>query len=133
MKLPLATISAVNGASSGTFRVGGRYVLRVDRRFAAARQAVAADRLAAEHYVDASPVDRWDVAIDGPYVVLRDRVREATLEGRELVRGGLERRFDLGRGHFVVRGDDAELTLYDAGSPVVWSERGTLVAAPRAS
>jgi hypothetical protein len=139
MKLPLASgvLSATNAPGSGTFRTGGQYVFRVDRRFDHVRQPLlATQELREEHYIDAAPADRWDVAIDGARVLIlpRGADAEAAIEGRELVHSGFERRFDLGRaGHFFVRGDEAELTFYSdrLGVPVAWSERGTLVSAAR--
>jgi hypothetical protein len=144
MKLPLASgvLSATkvaNERGSGTFRTGGRFVFRVDRRFDHRRQPfLARQELREDDYIDAAPADRWDVAFDGTRVVIVQRGADAevAIEGRELVQPGFERRFDLGRtGHFSIRGDEAELTFYSEslGVAVAWSERGTLVAAARTS
>jgi hypothetical protein len=142
MKLPLASgvLSATNAPASGTFRTGGQWIFRVDRRFdensESAAPLFAIRELAEEHYVDAAPADRWDIAIDGPRVLIvpRGAQADAAIEGHELVHGGFERRFDLGlNGHFFLRGNEAELTFYSdrTGLPVAWSERGTLVATSR--
>ena len=150
MKLPLATgfLSAAIFVGCGAPSAGasGRFLFRVDRAFDRRVQPAApGDTLPGDHYEDASPVDRWDVTIEAGTIVVREIASdggvgwERRIEGREAplraVKG--ERRFDLGTGalgesgRFVVRGAEAELTIYGSGVPVVMSERGRLIAHPR--
>jgi len=115
--------------------------MRVDRTYdraaAAQQRQLPSEDVPPESYRPAPPADRWEVALDGPKVVLEGvgghPTPAAHLEGREVAssRPG-ERRFDLdgwfGGGRLVLRGDDAELTLFGSGVPIVSSERGKLVA-----
>ncbi len=117
-----------------------RYVLRVDRVWGrGAQPANPVDELPAESYRAEAPSDRWEVALDGSRVVLTSMATAdagpTRLEGTEAAPspGSAERRFDLGAGtfaggRFVLRGGEAELTVFGSGVPIVSSERGTLVA-----
>jgi hypothetical protein len=118
----------------------GRYVMRVDRTFnRSAQPALPSDELAATSYLPTTPVDHWHVTIRGARVELTaigesyGSAMPARLAGTETTGAANERRFALDEGafaggHFVIRGDEAELTIYGSGVPVVSSERGTLVA-----
>jgi hypothetical protein len=141
MKLPLATgflsagvIAIASRGSSGN----GRFVLRVDRTFARdARPWFAIEEPSADDYREGAPSDRWEIAIEGSKIVLTEIGIEAghgnRLEGREESAADGERRFHLSSGGlgdnglFVVRGDDAELTLFATRAPVMTSERGKLL------
>ena len=139
MKLALAVgllSAAVLFACTGSTN---RYVMRVDRtydRTSAEQRRLPSEDLPLESYRPAPPADRWEVAIEGSTVVLTAVGEHPTkvirLEGKEVPSAGPgERRFDLdgapAGGRFLVRGDDAELTLFGSGVPVVSSERGKLV------
>jgi hypothetical protein len=142
MKLPLATgfLSGkvfVTGDAAQADR--GRYRMRVDRVFDFRAQPwLDTEDLSAESYREGAPSDRWEVAIDGSSVVLTELGAESPssrLEGIEAWKGDGERRFHVGYGEgyghaglFVVRGDEAELTLFAPGYPVVRSERGKLLS-----
>jgi hypothetical protein len=113
--------------------------LRVDRTFDQREQpSTPAQELRSESYRAAPPTDRWVVSIEGAKLVLTaidpaSAQGSVRLEGREMpsVYTG-ERRFELDEGafaggRFVIRGDEAELTMFGSGVPVVSSERGKLV------
>ena len=142
MKLPLATGLLLSAAVLvGCGGATSRYVMRVDRTFdrsVAQQPQLPSEALPPESYRPASPADRWEVTIDGSKVVLvpigeqQLPTNVTRLEGTEVPSGRPdERRFDLdgsvAGGRFLLRGDDAELTLFGAGVPVVSSERGKLV------
>jgi hypothetical protein len=130
--LSAALLLACGGATS-------RFVMRVDRTFdrtAAQQPRLPSEELPSESFRPETPVDRWEVAIDGSKIVLTSIGEHPTkvsrLEGKEVPSArSEERRFDLdgapAGGRFLVRGDSAELTLFGAGVPVVSSERGKLV------
>lgn len=145
MKLPLASgvLSATAafhpGPASGAS--SGRFVLRVDRTFDRREQPSRSDEeLEVDSYRDSAPSDRWLVVLRGPSL----RVTELTLaegvsahlEGTEIASASpsRERRFELRAtnfgalgGRFVIRGDEAELTIYGGDVPIVASERGLLI------
>lgn len=148
MKLPLASgllsaaifaCATTGGASSG------RYVMRVDRTFdRKAQPNVPNEEPPPESYQPGAPADRWEIAIDGARIVLTPIGNPAPLTGIQRLEGredkdetGIvgERRFILGNGNlgsngrFILRGDEAELTIYGSGVPIVLSERGKLVTA----
>jgi hypothetical protein len=141
MKLPLATglLSAAvlaGGCATGS-GANKRWVLRVDRKLErGAQPPTPDDELPPESYRSAPPVDRWEVSIEGDRVVLT-AIGEAPTGARRLVgteTAGVpgERRFEIrdgafAGGRFVVRGDEAELTVFGSGVPVVSSERGKLL------
>ena len=139
MKLPLATGLLSAAVLAGCAGSSTQYVMRVDRmydRSALQQPQVPSDEIPPESYRPAGPADRWQVVIEGPKVVLTAIGEHPTkltrLEGKEVPSGRPEeRRFDLegvlGGGRFLVHGDDAELTLFGSGVPVVSSERGKLV------
>ena len=137
MKLPLATGLLSAAVLAGCGGTTTQYVMRVDRMYdRSAEPQVPSEELPPESYRSAAPADRWQVVIDGSKVVLTaigDHPTKLTrLEGKEVPSGRPdERRFDLdgvlGGGRFLVHGDDAELTLFGSGVPVVSSERGKLV------
>ena len=139
MKLPLATGLLSAAVLAGCGGSTTQYVMRVDRmydRSAAQQPQVPPEELAPESYRPAAPADRWQVVIRGSKVVLtaigEHPTKVTRLEGKEVPSGRPEeRRFDLegvlGGGRFLVHGDDAELTLFGSGVPVVSSERGKLV------
>lgn len=140
MKLPLTTVllsAAVMGGCGGP-TTAGRYVMRVDRTFDRSSQPeLPSDELPPESYRPTPPSDRWDVTIEGSRVVLEPigqaRPGASRLEGKETSSGGGERRFTIEHGSFagglfVMRGDEAELTMFGSGVPVVSSERGKLVS-----
>ena len=110
-------------------------VLVVDRVFDRAQQPTAPSaEVPAASYRTIAPEERWGVAIDGARVVLVPLAKgsEKSLEGTEIAGAAGERRFELKEGafaggRFVLRGDEAELTLYGSGVPVVSSERGKVV------
>jgi hypothetical protein len=144
MKLPLATglLSAAIFAggcatSSGAGTATTRYVMRVDRTFDRSGQPqMPSEELTADSYRSGPPADRWDVSIEGSRVILTP-IGQAPggvtrLEGNETAGVPGERRFELHEGafaggRFVVRGDEAELTMFGSGVPIVSSERGKLV------
>jgi hypothetical protein len=151
MKLPLATglLSAAIVACSGgsgtasTSTTGSKLVMRVDRSFDRSSGTPGAkipdDDLPAETYKPiAQPIDRWEVTIEGSRVILVPvtplHATQGQVEGVETTEKAKlgERRFDLQKGafaggRFVLRGDDAEVTMYGSGVPVVSSERGKLI------
>lgn len=141
MKLPLATVllsAAVMGGCGGS-TTAGRYVMRVDRAYDRGSQSeLPSDDLPPESYHPMPPSDRWDVTIDGSRVVLVPIGQEhpggvKRLEGKETSSAGGERRFEIREGAFagglfVMRGDEAELTMFGSGVPIVSSERGKLVS-----
>ena len=146
MKLPLATgvlSAAILAGCTPVLAANGRFVLRVDRTFdRKAQPSLPVEELSGEAYREGAPADRWDVVIEGARIVLTEMDNLSgfgrRLEGwedapaPEIARRG-ERRFHLGTGglgesgRFVLRGDEAELTLYGAGVPVLMSERGKLL------
>ena len=74
---------------------------------------------------------QWDVTVDGDQVKLTFGTK--TLRGRETSNMFNERRFEITEGamaggRFVMRGTDAEITLFGSGVPVASSERGKLIA-----
>jgi hypothetical protein len=114
--------------------------MRVDRTFdRKAQPTLDSDELPPDSYREGAPADRWEIAIDGSRIVLTPigasfgGVRQ--LEGHEESGGSGERRFAIGNGglgstgRFVLRGDEAELTIFGSGVPVVLSERGKLLSA----
>jgi len=117
---------------------GARYVMRVDRTFdRSAQPALPSQGLAEETYRPIAPADRWEVTINGSNIVLtamgKPTAEVERLEGKEIARTPGEHRFDLEKGtfaggSFIMRGDDAELTIFGSGVPVVSSERGKLFA-----
>ena len=127
-------------ASSLPTPAAGRYVMRVDRVWGRTTQpARPDDELPPESYRAEAPADRWEVTLEGSRVVLTpvspSNGGPRRLEGAETApaAGATERRFELGPGafaggRFVLRGDEAELTMFGSGVPIVSSERGTLVA-----
>lgn len=139
MKLPLATGLLWAAVLLGCGGSTSRYVMRVDRMYdrnAAQQPRVPSEDLPPESYQAAAPTDRWAVAIEGSKVVLtpigEHPMKVTRLEGKEVASSRPEeRRFDLdgsfAGGRFLLKGDDAELTLYGSGVPVVSSERGKLV------
>lgn len=159
MKLPLATgcLSASGFPGVGMSSPNGRFVFRVDRRFDRLRQPpFPMENLPGDRYLEAAPTDRWDVVIDQGAILLRELTPEGSVgrrfEGQESVGTSSskirlrmdpvlddrrERRFDLGTGalgetgRFVIWGDEAELTIYGSGAPILLSERGRLVLRPR--
>jgi hypothetical protein len=112
-----------------------QYVMRVDRTYDRSVQPeTPAAELGADRYRAETPADRWEVALDGPKVTLSAIGEHPSsvkrLEGKETSNAGGERRFDLdgfAGGRFVLKGDDAELTMFGSGVPIVSSERGKLV------
>jgi hypothetical protein len=141
MKLPLATGFLSAATPADRTRENGRFRMRVDRVFDRRSQPwLDPDELTAESYREGAPSDRWEVAIQGSSITLTEmgaESRPATrLEGTEAWTPGVleegERRFALDQGQdgvglFVVRGDEAELTLFGPGFPIVMSERGKLL------
>lgn len=144
MKLPLATgvLSAAVAFQPGSASVAssGRFVLRVDRTFDRREQPLhPTDDLAEGSYRDTAPSDRWLVVLRGSTV----RVTELTLaEGVSAHLEGFEisstashgRRYELRAtnfgalgGRLVLRGDEAELTIFGGDVPIIASERGLLV------
>lgn len=134
----LLAVAALAACTSGGS--GGRYLMRVDRTFdrGALPQPSAPDAvLPGESYRTTPPADRWEVAIEGSTVVLTPIEAKpgfTRMEGTEnkATSTSGERHFDLGKGafaggRFIVRGDDAELTVFGSGVPIVSSERGKLV------
>jgi len=72
----------------------------------------------------------WEVTVDGEHVTLVSS--DEKLRGRETSNVFNERRFEITEGafaggRFVMRGEDAELTLFGSGVPILWSARGKLV------
>lgn len=151
MKLPLATgllsatiLACSGGTSNNTGTTANKLVMRVDRSLdrsgGAAQQKLVDDDIAADNYKPiAQPVDRWEVSIEGSHVILVPVTpltsNQGQVEGVEItgdrVKPG-ERRFDLQKGvfaggRFVLRGDDAEVTMYGSGVPILSSERGKLI------
>jgi hypothetical protein len=114
--------------------------MRVDRVFDRTAHPWHADQLTADSYRDDTPSDRWEVAIEGASIVLTEMgtspAPAARLEGKEAWSTEGERRFqvvgggsgDHEQGLFVLRGDEAELTLFGARQPIVMSERGKLLS-----
>lgn len=110
------------------------WLLRIDRVWDRAEQPrLPEDELPDESYA-ALPEDdrgdvRWEVTVDGEHVAL---VRgEQRLRGRETSNAWSERRFEITEGavaggRFVMRGEDAEITLFGPGVPILSSERGKL-------
>jgi hypothetical protein len=140
MKLPLVAGGAlVTALLVGCGGATSRYVMRVDQTFdrtAAQQPRLPSEDLPRESYRPETPVDRWEVAIDGSKILLtpigEHPTKVSRLEGKEVPSArNEERRFDLdgapAGGRFLVRGDGAELTLFGSGVPVVSSERGKLV------
>jgi hypothetical protein len=141
MKLPLATgflsASPVAGAVSRSTASNGRYVLRVDRVFDPRSAPWLTVEEVNDGYQEGAPSDRWEVAIDGASVVLTELGGYSgsgyRLEGREEAAVDGERRYHLqadsfdDHGVLVVRGDEAELTLFARG-PAKLSERGRLLS-----
>lgn len=79
---------------------------------------------------EASYAKLWEVMVDGAEVVLV--CGKTRLRGRESSNVFNERRFELTEGafaggRFVMRGEDAEITIFGSGVAVVSSERGKLV------
>ena len=79
---------------------------------------------------EVSSSKHWEVMVDGEEVVLV--CGKTRLRGRESSNVFNERRFDLTEGalaggRFVLRGEDAELTLFGSGVPLLSSERGKLI------
>jgi hypothetical protein len=74
MKLPLASgllSAAVFDCASTGGPSSGRYVMRVDRKFDRnAHPLLPTDELSSDSYRELAPADRWQIAIDGPRVVL---------------------------------------------------------------
>jgi hypothetical protein len=133
MKLPLTTavlsaiVAGCGGSTAGTTAHDGNarhFVLRVDRTLD--RQVEPAT------YRNTPPVDRWDVTFEGSHVTLSGIDRVERVEGEELETSTPSvRRFALrlfAGGELVIRGDDAELTVFGSGVPVISSELGKLVA-----
>lgn len=127
MKLRDALILLVMGCGAST----EQYVLRVDRVFDAKQPSTPDGELG---YNSASPVDRWDVTVDGSQVVLVKRDGDAQrIEGVESGSTQGVRRFDLNKGVFaggrfmISPAKDGELTIFGSGVPIVASERGKLV------
>jgi hypothetical protein len=136
MKFAFGTLAAVvvlSACSSAT----SRYVMRVDRSFDRSAQPLTpSGDLSEASYRAEAPADRWEIAIDGSKVVLtaigEHPTRLQRLEGHEVSgTAGKVRRFDLegapAGGRFVLRDDEAELTVFGSGVPVVSSERGKVV------
>jgi hypothetical protein len=152
MKLPLATgllsatIIACTGGGSNTANTNttaNKLVMRVDRSLDKGgnpAQKFPDDDIAAESYKPiGQPVDRWEVSIEGSHVILvpvtpltSNQGQVEGVETTDKAKPG-ERRFDLQKGvfaggRFVLRGaDDAEVTMYGSGVPIVSSERGKLI------
>jgi hypothetical protein len=153
MKLPLATgilsaailVGGCGGATTSTSGTGsstaGHYVMRVDRTYDKSQQPTGpSDTLPDESYRERAPADRWEIAIEGNRVVLTeigspsgiaDRRLEGTLAPEST---NTERRFELGdgklgggNGRLILRGDEAELTIFGSGVPILMSERGKLL------
>ncbi len=116
--------------------------MRVDRTYdrqssTGSVPSLPSDELTADNYRSEPPADRWHVSIEGSRVVLTPIGAApggvARISGRETSGVPGERRFELyeglfAGGRFVVRGDEAELTVFGSGVPVVASERGKLVS-----
>ena len=128
MKLPLATgvLSSIPPPAPMIC------ILRVDRVFDRVEQPrFPNDDLPDTSYKSVPNEDRWEVTVDGDQVFLTQK--EQRLRGRESSNVFGERRFDITEGsvaggRFVLRGEDAELTLFGSGVAVVSSERGKLVS-----
>ncbi|MBX3230480.1 MAG: hypothetical protein KIT84_02895 [Labilithrix sp.] len=143
MKLAFAVLAlAACAGSSAPSSSTPRSVLVVDRTFDRARQPPSPSTdLPAASYQVVAPAERWTIAIDGDHVVLTpigEGEARTRIEGRESGSGSGssssgERRFELTEGvfaggRFVLRGDEAELTIFGSGVPIVSSERGKIVA-----
>jgi hypothetical protein len=135
MKFAFGVLAAVVAlaACGGTT---SRYVMRVDRSLDRSAQPLTpSGDLSEASYRAEAPVDRWEIVIEGSKVVLTALGEHPThlqhIEGREVSGVSKERRFDLegapAGGRFVLRGDEAELTVFGSGVPVVSSERGKVV------
>ena len=83
---------------------------------------------------EASYAKQWDVTVDGDQVLLTSGKQR--LRGRETSNMFNERRFEITEsqdarsfagGRFVMRGTDAEITLFGSGVPILSSERGKLI------
>lgn len=131
MKLPLAT-----GVLSGTPPPAPLVrLLRVDRIWDRAEQPrFPDDELPDSSYRslgdEPSFVKQWEVTVDGDQVILVSGVQR--LRGRETSNVFNERRFEITEGssvggRFVMRGEDAEITLFGSGVPIRSSERGKLI------
>jgi hypothetical protein len=117
----------------------GQYVLRVDRQLDREEQPdLPTSALPAEGYRALPPTDRWNVSIGGSRVVIVPGDQPSDLgltriEGRETRSATAgERYFEItsgvpAGGRFTVRGEEAELTIFGSGVPVVSSERGRLI------
>ena len=135
MRLALLALVLAACASSAPPPVPpARSVMVVDRTYMRDREREVAesDELPATSYKAVTPADRWNVAIEGASIVLTPIGKpQARIEGVEKPGAKGERRFDLtsafAGGRFVLRGDDAELTIYGSGVPIISSERGKLV------
>lgn len=112
-----------------------RSVMIVDRTYDRAKPQPSGpdNEIPPASYTAVTPADRWSVAIDGTTIVLTPLDKaDGRIEGSEMAGGAGERRFQLTKGvfaggRFVLRGDEAELTIYGSGVPVVSSERGKIV------
>lgn len=131
MKLPLAT-----GVLSGTPPPAPLIcALRVDRIWDRTEQPhLPDDDLPDTSYRslgdEPSFVKQWEVTVDGDQLVMTSGNQR--LRGRETSNVFNERRFEItdgavAGGRFVMRGTDAEITLFGSGVPVVSSERGKLI------
>ena len=136
MKLAvIALLLAACASSAPPPATPARTVMVVDRTYDREQQQPDAPEsviFPATSYKAVTPVDRWNVAIDGANIVLTSIEKaDRRIEGKEVAGSSGERRFDLtsafAGGRFVLRGDDAEVTIYGSGVPIISSERGKLV------
>lgn len=144
MKLPLASgvlsSAAVFDSKPAMPSACGRWVMRVDRAFDRKDQPASGHQLPPDSYRELVPSDRWEVTLNGSNVRVRQldcpRESAAELDGSESASVNGVRYFELRTitwggmtgGRFVLRGSEAELTLFGSDVPVVLSERGPLVS-----
>ena len=127
MKLPLATgvLSPPPPPAPfvATFRVNRVFDRKEQPRFSS-------DEIPDTSFTVAPANAHWDVTIEGAELVLANG--SARMRGRETSNVFGDRRFEIyegafAGGRFVIRGEDAELTLFGSGVAVASSERGKLV------